>query len=388
MCYLDMDIPPTGIGYAVGIGLEARQTTDGGHTWSDYLPGDTLNFHTYSYDGVHTLPNGNAVFTGWDGLIFYYDQFDSTKRQQLQTGTQERLEGIALPSQDTAINVGDFGTVLQTTDAGLTWNPINTPTFSYLYSVAFANNLVGVAAGNDGEILRTTDEGTTWTEVNNILTGTSVNIRGLQAFPDGTFLARAGSQLIRSTDFGQNWTSILPPGMSDTNGMNFYSPQIGIIAERPTTTANCPDTAHLAYTRDGGTTWNQFKVPIINYYRILFHWVNDHEVLMYGALGIIDDVDLSASGVQVTRVDNTSGLQVFPNPTSGNVRVNYTTKADGPVSIQLISEDGKDMGTLFSGTEQSGAHEQQLALPTHTAGTYFIKVSADGASSVASVTIQ
>ncbi len=390
MCYLDLDISQSGLGYSCGLGLEERETTDGGFTWSDYLPSyDTsLNTNSYSFDCVHTLNNGNAIFTGWDGLIFYYDPLDTPKCQIVPTGTQERLEGITFPTSDTAFNVGDFGSVFRTTDEGLTWNPINTPTSEYLYSVAFANNEIGVAAGNDGEIIRTTDNGNTWAEVNSILTGTSIDIRGLQGFPDGTFLARAGNELLRSTDFGQNWLSILPSSMSDTDGMSFYSPQIGIIAEQPTSSANCPDTAHLAYTRDGGATWTQFAVPIINYYRILFHWVNDHEVLIYGCLGIIDDIVLSTNGVQVARVDDSSAIQVYPNPSNGSVQVSYTAKTNGPVSIGLYDETGRLLMQMFNGQEIVGDHVHSFDLSKITQGSYYIRLTHEGKTSTSPVSVE
>src|SRR5665213_922058 len=368
-----------GVGYDVGVNQHFQKTTDSGRIWRDIiLPIGTQNADS-NLDNIYTLDSATAIVVGWNGIILRYDL---TGFHFLPSGTQERLESIAFPSQDTGTIVGDFGTVLQSSDRGETWPIVrSTPTTQRLYSVAFNNDLIGIATGDSAAILRTSDEGQSWNTVNNLLTGTAVSIRHVQAFPNGTFLAQAGNYLLRSTDFGLNWQTVnLPSDISDTSGMSFYSPQIGMIAGRSTSSKEFPDTAHMAYTTNAGSSWTSFAIPFWNFRRIMINWLNDHEALVYGSYGFIDDVTISTSGVHLTRIDNASQIQVFPNPTTGDFRVDYTTKASGPVQIELWDETGKKLKTLFQGEEAGGAHEQHFTISKALTGAFFIRLSSGGAT--------
>ena len=399
--FLNVSILPNGYGYAVGTTQDFKRTVDSGRQWSYVsipigLAGPTgLDS---AINNVYTISKNSAIVIGWNGIIYNYSSSGSTFRG-VGVAQHERLKGIAFPSTDTGIIVGDFGTILRSADQGMTWSSISNSTTNLLWSVAFANNTIGIAAGDSGNILRTTDAGATWTNINSVITGTNIGVRQVQGFSDGTFLARAiwsndteeGADLLRSTDFGQNWSFVnLPDSAADWAGMSFYTPRIGVLAALARGGGDyIGDSESLYYTSDAGATWTHISFPFwAQLSRTIFHWLNDHEVTVFGTYGSIANVTFSASGVRVTRVDNASPIHVYPNPSSGVMRVEYTTHSSGPVSIQLFSEDGKDMGTLFSGSESAGPHEQMLTPPTGLQGSYFIKVSADGTSAISKLTIQ
>jgi photosystem II stability/assembly factor-like uncharacterized protein len=58
--------------------------------------------------------------------------------------------------------VGERGHILVSTDDGVTWRQVETPTRAMLTAVAFADDRVGIAVGHDAVILRTTDGGDSW----------------------------------------------------------------------------------------------------------------------------------------------------------------------------------------------------------------------------------
>ena len=63
--------------------------------------------------------------------------------------------------------VGDFGTILRTTNGGIDWVPQTSGTMKTLYGVSFTdanNGTVGFELGGTGIILRTTDGGNNWIE--------------------------------------------------------------------------------------------------------------------------------------------------------------------------------------------------------------------------------
>jgi photosystem II stability/assembly factor-like uncharacterized protein len=372
--FLGVSTLPNGYGYTAAQGDQFLRTRDSGKTWT-YVTLPIVKDDS-AIDGVFTLDSATAVIAGYSGVILRYD---TTGFHFLPSGTSERLESIAFPSQDTGIIVGDFGTVLQSADRGETWKSISgVPTTGRLFSVAFANDNVGIAVGDSATILRTTDEGETWAIVNNLLTGTNMTLTNVQGFYDGTFFIHAGNQLLRSTDFGQNWVSILPNGMSDISGMSFYSPQIGMIAEPSTSSQYIPDTAHLAYTLDGGSSWSPFSFPFWNQNLIIMNWVRDHEAVIYGTFGFIDDIVISTSGVQVTRMDNASTAQAFPNPFTDKTTVTISPTESGMASVTVVNLLGQEVAKLYDGNLSAGQHSFTWDASGVAAGTYNCVVEMNG----------
>jgi Uncharacterized protein related to plant photosystem II stability/assembly factor len=57
--------------------------------------------------------------------------------------------------------VGDNGTIVISTDNGLSWDNVTSPTSNYLVGIGFGYNTF-VAVGTNGNILRSTDNGSSW----------------------------------------------------------------------------------------------------------------------------------------------------------------------------------------------------------------------------------
>ena len=376
---LDADIQ-NGVGWFVSAGGEIGWTNDGGRSGT-LQAADTATINSiWQRNGIL------AIATGWDGTILRTND-GGNHWKFVPSGTQERLEGIAFPTANVGVIAGDYGTILRSTDTGNSWTPIANSATTYLRTVAFADDHTGIAAGDSAAIFRTTDTGLTWQPVNNFLSGTDVSIRKLQAFPGGLYYAQAGGDLVRSTDNGLNWSVLPSPG--DEIAMSFYNSQIGLIGSRVTSSALVPDTVYMSYTTDGGASWKPFIVPILNQRRLVIYWLSDHQAVLNGDQGNVVEVTISSSGVSLSSLSAAaSDVRVYPNPTAGDFRIDYSTKSSGLVTIQIFSEDGKDMGTLFTGTEQAGEHTQAITTPTGLQGSYFIKISADGTSTTVKLTLQ
>jgi hypothetical protein len=63
-----------------------------------------------------------------------------------------------------------------------------------------------------------------------------------------------------------------------------------------------------------------------------------------------------------------SNLQVFPNPASDKLQIEYELSASGPVRLNLITMDGRLVSTMFSGTRARGKHVFQASLTGLGAG--------------------
>jgi hypothetical protein len=75
------------------------------------------------------------------------------------------LNSVSFPHSHVGTVVGDFGTILRTTDGGITWSPQVSGTTLDLNSVCFIDSSSGTAVGDGGTIIHTTDGGSgVWEE--------------------------------------------------------------------------------------------------------------------------------------------------------------------------------------------------------------------------------
>ena len=82
---------------------------------------------------------------------------------QRTSPTTQALYGVASSGPDTWVAVGDIGTIVRSTNGGLTWASVSSPVGDQLRAVSF-NGSIGLAVGIAGRVLRSTDAGATWVE--------------------------------------------------------------------------------------------------------------------------------------------------------------------------------------------------------------------------------
>src|SRR5213595_2048422 len=88
------------------------------------------------------------------------------------SGTTNNWNGGYLLDSGVGFVVGDAGTIVKTTDAGMTWSPLTPGTTNAVHDVYFFDATQGVAVGERGRILRTTDGGAGWQRVTSGVTDT------------------------------------------------------------------------------------------------------------------------------------------------------------------------------------------------------------------------
>src|SRR5215472_17766235 len=95
-------------------------------------------------------------------LVFYSSVTVSGQWSSATSGTINNLSRGHLLDLGVGFVVGDAGTIVKTTDAGMTWSLLTSGTTHALYDVYFFDATQGVAVGEQGLILRTTDGGAGW----------------------------------------------------------------------------------------------------------------------------------------------------------------------------------------------------------------------------------
>jgi photosystem II stability/assembly factor-like uncharacterized protein len=159
-------------GWVVGGSGTILYTTDGGASWHSQPLSPDLS--TVFLAAVHFLPDGRQGWTvGGNGLILHTadggtswsPEISGTQRdlravQFLADGRQGWIVGYGAPIGDAP---NDTGTILRTTDGGLTWVQQHTGTPWQLESVQFLpDGRQGWAVGHNGTVLHTINGGETW----------------------------------------------------------------------------------------------------------------------------------------------------------------------------------------------------------------------------------
>ncbi|MDP1620696.1 MAG: YCF48-related protein [Bacteroidales bacterium] len=157
--------------------------------------------------------------------------------------TGNPLDDIHVFDTNSAIIVGQSGTILKTTDGGITWSRKVSGTTVWLHSVHFVDNNTGWVVGFNGTILKTTDGGTNWTNQSDpFFTDNLTSVYFINA-DTGWFVSASGGTK-KTTDGGLNWNFLSgSPGGSD---IQFIDNDRGWVASG----------GYIYRTINGGLTWD------------------------------------------------------------------------------------------------------------------------------------
>ena len=107
--------------------------------------------------------------------------------------------------------------------------------------------------------------------------------------------------------------------------------------------------------------------------------------------GSLNNVQFYYFGSTIGIDENASSnfnLSINPNPVGENSVINYETKADGKVIIELMDVKGDLVKTISSDNQSAGKHAANFDASTIYSGTYFIKISSDGNNETRKVVIK
>jgi photosystem II stability/assembly factor-like uncharacterized protein len=181
-------------------------------------------------------------------LVFYSSLTAFGQWSAANSGTTNNLNGAYLLDSGVGFVAGDAGTILKTTDAGMTWSPLTSGTTNALHGVYFFDGTQGIAVGEQGLILRTTDGGAGWQGVTSGVTDTlrSVSFSGVNGISGGD-----SQTILYSTDAGASW-QISQAGFFGGGfpGAHMLTPTIGYVAGQ-----NSIFQPLVGTSTDGGAGW-------------------------------------------------------------------------------------------------------------------------------------
>jgi len=135
-------------------------------------------------------------------LVFYSSVTVFGQWTAATSGTTNNLNGAYLLDSGVGFVVGDAGTIVKTTDAGMTWSPLTSGTTNGLHDVYFFDATQGVAVGELGLILRTTDGGAGW---EGVTSGVEDTLRSVSFSGENGISGGDSQTILYSTDAGASW---------------------------------------------------------------------------------------------------------------------------------------------------------------------------------------
>ena len=254
------------------------------------------------------------------------------------------LRGVYLLDSGVGYSVGDSGTILKSTDAGMTWNALTSGTTKALYDVYFFNDAEGVAVGDSGLILRTTDGGANWATV---ASGVRDGLRSVSFSGANGICGGLSQDILYSSDSGASW-HVSQKGFFGGGffGAQMLSPTLGVVTGQNSIFQGLQGT-----TVDGGVHWT-------------FHpfYFNGNEGSA-DDIFFFDDMTGVSSGVLF---DSTGAIARTSN---GGTDWNSTIFPQGMQGIDFPKpESGFAVG--FGGTILKSS-DLGLTWSTQTSGTFF-----------------
>ena len=191
-------------GFAGGMNDALLKTTDGGITWTN-IPISSAGdiFYTIDFfDANNGIAVANPVATASSKL---YITADAGVSWTMAPGPGHAVYDLTYSSADTVFAVGAQNqSISRSTDGGLSWNLVNTGSFTFiLLGVDFVDNY-GVAVGQFGDIYITNNGGNSWTYNTSI--STSDNYEGIHVInSDTTYFGGMNEKMYKTTDGGLTW---------------------------------------------------------------------------------------------------------------------------------------------------------------------------------------
>jgi photosystem II stability/assembly factor-like uncharacterized protein len=244
------------------------RTEDSGVSW---VP---VASRSGGFEGIAFTGDGTGYAVGRGGAV-YRTADDGTT--WTPTTMDEAVAGLTLTSISCfsarcVVTTSDPNRLLQTTDAGDSWNSVFLAGSSEVLATAFTSALGAVAVGSSGTIATSSDGGGSWAPISSELGGSFARLRGGPEFL--AFAIGSNGALARTSDGGRSWSFTSVPTSEALVDVSFADATHGIVLDIAGT---------LFRTDDGGATW----LPVssdIDAQAVLA--LSDNEILLVGPRGI------------------------------------------------------------------------------------------------------
>jgi photosystem II stability/assembly factor-like uncharacterized protein len=257
---------PTGNTFGIAVGENGDIFTQDGSPTSGWTQQTSPVTEDLNYNKIYIINdpityfagavgnNGTVIWSTDKGLTWEDHSFATLNRENKEVSIN--FYGFDFLSYTYSevypVVCGDAGKIYKSTDGGggnWNWQEVSTITSNRLNSIGAITSDLFIAVGEKGTIIRTSDGGTTWEDKS--ISDTSIYLNKIlistfyPSFERGWIVGTQG-KIYRTTDYGNSWISTESGTTNDLNCISFRSPDDGVIAG---------DNGTVRYTIDGGLEW-------------------------------------------------------------------------------------------------------------------------------------
>jgi photosystem II stability/assembly factor-like uncharacterized protein len=185
-------------------------------------------------------------------LIFQNNMYSQSGwfwQNPLPTGNS--LNSVKFIDVLTGIAVGESGTILLSTNSGITWRIVNTNSRFRLNSVCVLDSLTLIAVGDSGKIKKTTDRGNIWFSINS---GITSDFNSVVFVSSQTGFIGGDSVVLKSVNGGNNWSVQFTTSISIID-LQFINENTGWMTRSYYNGYACPIHDEILKTTNGGINW-------------------------------------------------------------------------------------------------------------------------------------
>jgi Secretion system C-terminal sorting domain len=102
----------------------------------------------------------------------------------------------------------------------------------------------------------------------------------------------------------------------------------------------------------------------------------------------IDNLFIQQTPTGIAQESTLTDFSVYPNPTSGKVKVHYTLRERSTIAVEAIDINGKSIASMAFGIVQPGTHEVEVDLSAESTGFYFIKLKTSQGDRISKILVQ
>lgn len=327
---------------------------------------------------------------------------------------------IKFVNDNTGFICSDSGKIFKTTNAGVSWNNMNSGTFNNLMRMDFFDENIVVIAGYKRTIIKTTNSGMNWESL--IPNHDTLDFYGCKIISENNYIVTGtGSAIYRTTDAGANW---IPSGMGVVNPLwatEFIDENTGWL------TGCC---GMFIKTTNAGLSWTSEVYLTLGYTLFTMKFINNTTGFISGENGIMyrttnqgnswdstvtptNEILYSVNmangstgwavgnygtilkttngggegftiGLNQISTEVPSGFKLYsnyPNPFNPQTMIRFDvgsskTGTGGNVSIMIYDISGKLVETLVNGELLPGTYEVSWNASGYSSGVYFYRLQA------------
>jgi len=390
--YYCIDIPPDIFitnGFGSGVEGDLIYISNDGVIWvppelcsNDFIR-KTVNgnpdLFDITYFGVNNVGN---IVVGESGTIIQVTPKPDYKLVQINNPAgSHNLNDIEQQILSTLVfAVGDSGTIIKSTDYGLSWNVVSFPFNVNLKSIYTYSDDHYIVSGEEYSIYETTNNGTTWNPVGlgKFSFGKGATSYNKIYFYNDNYGYIGGPHGIvgKTTNGGINWSLVVAPGFDEITDLLFISPDSGVAV----------GTNGIArFTYDGGQTWFE-DTSITNLLagrtikKIAKTGDNFGVIAGDGRLSVIFSPDSNLVGVDDDFNQSYPAEyqlnQNYPNPFNPATNFGFRIADFGFVTLKIYDLLGREVATLVDEEKPAGSYNVEFDASGLSSGVYIYRLKA------------